>query len=1172
MKINVSEIQIKYFKIAMLITSSILFLFMYSAITTHAMISGDNQWEYTVDANNDVTITKYKGDASSLTIPSYIDNKKVISIGVNAFIRYNQAQTQTVPNTTLTTLQISEGIQTIKTGAFGNCTSLTSVVTPSTLTSIGDTAFFNCSSLSSINFESNLQTIGERAFFGTGFTSITIPASVTTMGLNPFTNCTNLNTLTVDSQNQNFTSVNNVLFNKSKTQLLIYPNGKTETSYTVPHEVTTIGGNAFYKNLKLTTVSLPNNLQIIGINAFGDSKISSISLPDTVTEIQNGAFCKCSNLNSVELSKNLQSIDIWAFYACPLTTIDFPYHLKSIGEGAFQGIPGLATARFYGEKPSIGTDVFLGASSNFTLQYNKEYSSSWNGFTVSPFTVTEFTVAPLGISFKSPTVNIPSGCQRNLLVSLSPSWIPEENLTWISDNPSIATVDNNGWITTETLGSTLIHVSTANGITAQCLITVTPPSTSMYEGFIYETDSNNEICIVSYNGPSQVVEIPATINGMPVTSFGDRAFKNTSITSISIPASVTTIGTDALTAPTLQSIQVDTTNPLYASENGILYSKDFATLLQYPTGKFDSEIYISPLVKNIHSYAFANTTNLNKITLPNGLTEIAKGTFSNCPNLSTIIIPPSVTMIRAEAFAGCTSLSSVEFSYYVRNIGERIFEGCTSLQTVKFIGAMPTMGSNIFSNVGTGFKIQYNEKYSSTWNSGYESNQLEPVTIGADSIELLDNYQNSVSEVYMMTSESKQLTAIVTPVWTTDSTVTWSSSNTSVATVSSDGLIQGKSGGTTTITASTTNGKTASCNVTVAVSASSIELNKTALTLNLGDTTTLIGTVYPTNAVNNYLFWSSSNYEVVSVMNTGMNTAQLEAIGIGTATITVSTSNNLSKTCTVTVVPKTLPPSAVSGLNVSNVSDKSISLTWSPSTGATGYKIYRSLNPTTGFTMIDTSQVTSYINDGLTSGVTYYYKIVSYNAGGDSVASSIIGQKTKPSVVSSLKATNVSSNSITLAWPVSAGATGYKIYRSLSPTTGFELITTTQGTSYINSTLKPGTTYYYKVIAINTAGDTTSSAIILQKTKPSAVSRLKVSSFSKTSIKLNWTRAAGATGYKIYRSIRSKNKFTLISTTHNTSYTNKKLKPGTTYYYKVIAYNSAGNATSSVIISKKTKK
>lgn len=152
--------------------------------------------------------------------------------------------------------------------------------------------------------------------------------------------------------------------------------------------------------------------------------------------------------------------------------------------------------------------------------------------------------------------------------------------------------------------------------------------------------------------------------------------------------------------------------------------------------------------------------------------------------------------------------------------------------------------------------------------------------------------------------ETAQLSASVSPSSATNKSVSWSSGNTSVATVSSSGLVTAKSAGTATITCKATDGsgKKATCSITVkeAVKPTSITLNKTKASITEGETLQLTATIDPSDAADKSVTWISDNTDVAIVDNNGLVTAK----AAGTANIIATTSNNLAAVCTITVVEK----------------------------------------------------------------------------------------------------------------------------------------------------------------------------------------------------------------------------------------------------------------------------
>lgn len=171
-----------------------------------------------------------------------------------------------------------------------------------------------------------------------------------------------------------------------------------------------------------------------------------------------------------------------------------------------------------------------------------------------------------------------------------------------------------------------------------------------------------------------------------------------------------------------------------------------------------------------------------------------------------------------------------------------------------------------------------------------------PATVDVSSISL------NKSSLPLKVDESESLRVKIEPSNATDTTVLWSSSNTSVATVSASGLVTAKSPGTATITVKSADGKKeARCQVTVqenVVAVSSVSLNKSSIPLKVNGSKRLVATVLPSNATDTSVSWSSSNTSVATVSSSGVVTGK----SAGTATITVkTTSGSKTATCVVTV-------------------------------------------------------------------------------------------------------------------------------------------------------------------------------------------------------------------------------------------------------------------------------
>lgn len=222
--------------------------------------------------------------------------------------------------------------------AFNCCDNLISVTIPNTVVSIEMDAFYGCRSLKSVNIPNSVTSIGQYAFSScTSLTTVTIPKSVVFINRQAFSSCDNLAAINVDSNNNVFSSIDGVLYNKNASSLKCCPGGKT--SLTIPNSVTSIGAYAFDSCEKLSSVTIPNSVTSIGEGAFMWCKmLTSIILPPSVTSIGKSMFSYCENLTAVTIPNLIISIGDEAFFGCTgLTAITIPNSVTSIGEAAFYG-------------------------------------------------------------------------------------------------------------------------------------------------------------------------------------------------------------------------------------------------------------------------------------------------------------------------------------------------------------------------------------------------------------------------------------------------------------------------------------------------------------------------------------------------------------------------------------------------------------------------------------------------------------------------------------------------------------------------------------------------------------------------------------------------------------------------------------------------------------------
>lgn len=226
---------------------------------------------------------------------------------------------------------------------FKDCKKLKTVKNfPSSITEIKDNMFCNCESLEGFTIPDAVTTIGSYAFECCNvFKEITIPASVEYIGEGAFSQCANLAEIKVDKNNKNFTSVDGVLFNADKTQIICYPSAK-EGKYSIPDGVTSVMGYAFAGCPKLTDITIPASLNFEGREFVNCQGITSVEIPDGITRIGIYSFSNCKNLTSVTIPNSVTRIDPSAFAYSGLKSVTIPSSVTSVFNDVFYGCDSLA--------------------------------------------------------------------------------------------------------------------------------------------------------------------------------------------------------------------------------------------------------------------------------------------------------------------------------------------------------------------------------------------------------------------------------------------------------------------------------------------------------------------------------------------------------------------------------------------------------------------------------------------------------------------------------------------------------------------------------------------------------------------------------------------------------------------------------------------------------------
>ncbi len=288
---------------------------------------------------------------TSVTIPS-----KVNGIGECAFCGCVSLKTVSIPSS----------VTKIQNSAFAGCTSLKSVTIPKNVKFVDYGVFDDCPSLTAINvdkanknysslngvFYDKSKTELIRYPVGNKNKTVEIPKSVKSIEADAFAGCVNLTAINVDKANKNYSSLNGVLFDKKKTTLIQYPIGSKTAKYTVPNGTTAIGYNAFADCTALKSVKMSNGVKGVGYGAFsGCVNLSSVEMSNKVETIGIEAFSDCKSLKSMTLPNSVRIIDWYAFEDCTnLSWVTLPSSIKNIADGAFSGCKSLKNVYYKGTK------------------------------------------------------------------------------------------------------------------------------------------------------------------------------------------------------------------------------------------------------------------------------------------------------------------------------------------------------------------------------------------------------------------------------------------------------------------------------------------------------------------------------------------------------------------------------------------------------------------------------------------------------------------------------------------------------------------------------------------------------------------------------------------------------------------------------------------------------
>jgi hypothetical protein len=583
--------------------------------------------------------------------------------------------------------------------AFGSCTRLTSITIPDSVKIIGSSnnagngTFNSCSSLTSVIFgaSSGVTHIALESFQGcSALTFITIPSGVKSISNNVFNGCSALSSITIQS---GVTSLGSRCFQTTGL-----------TTVVIPDTVTSLAESAFSGCSNLTGVKLPLNLTY-SASFTADmlfqqcGALKNITIPANWNFIPTRCFNVCRNLTKVtfDSNTNLQYISELAFATCKLISIKFPSSLTSISQFNFDTNT-LKYILFTGNIPTINSALnFVNSSDTayyFTGATNTASLSSF--FTTSTELTQNFSVNNINYNVTDidDSGNFYVSITGNTLTTTTdlsiPSTFTNSSVVYTVNNISLGAFQNKSLLTSVTIPNTVTRIDSNAFLGCSSLTTVTffgnIPSIDSSGNFgitgdtayYYAGSTNTSILSSFFTNQSQLITNFTTTTGGITYNFTSLSGTNvnitsitpaTSITSVSIPSTVTNSGTIYNISDINNFTFSGSTNLTNITVNSYLSNFRNGFLGVNNTGLQISFNYTGSIPEG----ACSGMNKMSSITIPSTITGIEKNSFQDCAGLKSITIPSSVTSIGYTAFKDCSGLTSIAINSYISNLASGLY-------------------------------------------------------------------------------------------------------------------------------------------------------------------------------------------------------------------------------------------------------------------------------------------------------------------------------------------------------------------------------------------------------------------------------------------------------------------------------------------------------------------
>ena len=1079
-------------------------------------------------------ITKYAGNSATCVIPSEIDGKKVTEIGDSAFKGCTE----------LTSITIPDGVTGIGNKAFSDCTSLETVTIPASVTYVRDSAFYGCTSLKSVTIPESVTYIGGYAFAECySLKYADIPANVSGIGLSPFCNCRSLENINIDEANKWYTTVDGVLYDKDKTELINYPAGKKDSSYVIPEGIRTIREKAFYGCLNLCELTIPDSVTEIESGAFEcsslisdeygtikyvdgwvvgsghtanvvlkdgtrgiafeafscDEIIEKVTMPDTVKYINAYAFENCTNLSEVLLSSSLENIESGVFFNCmKLADIVIPDSVISITSDAFYN-----TALLDKQNTPV------------------KYAGKW------VIAAEDRDKIVIKDGTKGIANNAFSGC-----TSLTDITIPD-SVTKIGDYA----FSNCNSLTEIKIPNKVKSIGGRVFWFCESLKNVTIP------------DSVTMIGDMAFVGCKSLTDI--TIPGS-VTMIGDMAFSGCkSLTDITIPDSVTMIGDAA-----------------------------FANCTSL------TDITIPGSVTMIGDHVFAGCTSLTDITIPGSVTMIGNAAFSSCTSLTDITIPDSVTSIGGSAFYNCPKLLDVTIPDSVTNIGDYAFgfdENDEKIDGFKIYCYGGTAGEQYAKDNGFEYKILECKVHKfGEWTITEEAS----CTKDGEKVRVCSLCNKTETETIPATGHTEVIDKAVAATCTKTGLTEGKHCSVCNAVIKAQETVPAKGHKyVDTVVKPTYTAKGYTLHKCSVCGESYKDTYTAKLTLAKVTSVKLGGRAADALRINWTKNTSADGYivemyqgnkwvRVAKITNNGTTTFRKAGLSASTVyKFRVKAYKMSGKTAVYGAYSATVAastnPSVMTGAKLGGRAADALRINWSKNANADGYivEMYQG-NKWVRVAKITSNATTTYRASGLSASTVYKFRVRAYKMSGSTALygnySATVAARTNPSVIKGAKLGGRAADALRINWSKNASADGYivEMYQG-NKWVRVAKITSNATTTYRASGLKASTVYKFRVRAYKMSGKTALygnySATVTARTNPSVMTGVKIAGKAKDALRVDWTKNASAQGYivEMYKGGKWV-RVAKITNGNTTTFRNAGLAKNTAYKFRVCAYYMSG--------------